>query len=314
MDVLRDGTPLLGHWTGIGQYVTNLYRTLRDRPGRRPTALRLHHPSRQSPARRGVGYWSRRVLPARVLQRLWLRGEWPTPDSCSPRCRRPPRDELHRAPDTPGAPRRHRARPRVRPPARPRAPADAPVGRAHRPAGAPGRRGSHPERRRRHRDPGAPRPVRRPRPRDAARRRRGVVHRRATRAGLAGTARLLPAAVPARSARGSRARTSPPGVAAHRAVGDGRVLPLVLVGPAGWGDDAPPASGAHLLPYLPAEELRSLVAGAAPCLPLPLRGFRPARPGGHGRGHAGPGQRHPGAAAGARAPVGGSWTPTTRRH
>jgi glycosyltransferase involved in cell wall biosynthesis len=63
-------------------------------------------------------------------------------------------------------------------------------------------------------------------------------------------------------------------VAAHRAAGPGRALPLVLVGPAGWGDDLPPGSGVHLLPYLPVDELRSLVAGAtALVFPSRYEGF-----------------------------------------
>jgi len=51
-------------------------------------------------------------------------------------------------------------------------------------------------------------------------------------------------------------------LAAHRVAGPGRALPLVLVGPAGWGPEITGAPDVHLLPYLPSEDLRSLVAGA----------------------------------------------------
>jgi glycosyltransferase involved in cell wall biosynthesis len=63
-------------------------------------------------------------------------------------------------------------------------------------------------------------------------------------------------------------------VAAHRAAGARRVLPLVLVGPPGWGPEVTAAHGLHVLPYLPATELRGLVAGAtALVFPTRYEGF-----------------------------------------
>jgi glycosyltransferase involved in cell wall biosynthesis len=52
-------------------------------------------------------------------------------------------------------------------------------------------------------------------------------------------------------------------VRAHEAAGPDRTLPLVVVGPAGWGEVVRPSQDVVVLPYQPAEVLQSLVAGAS---------------------------------------------------
>ena len=273
MDVLLDGTPLLGNRTGIGQYVTNLYGSLRDRPDVVPRlyAFTIRHGSR--PLDVQPGDWSRRILPARVLQRLWLRGEWPTADALLPRA-----DVLHATNFTAPPTRRARRVVTVHDLAFARLPDLV-----------------HPQTRR-----SAELTARQARRADAVltpsaavaaeiQEHLGLAADRVhvTPLGVDGAwfdappptpmwrDRLgLPqeylVAVGTREPRKNLAAL----VEAHRAAGDGRVLPLVLVGPAGWGDDVPPGSGVHLLPYLPADELRSLVAGAtALVFPSRYEGF-----------------------------------------
>ncbi|HLM06927.1 MAG TPA: glycosyltransferase family 1 protein [Blastococcus sp.] len=262
MDVLLDGTPLLGHRTGIGQYVTNLYRSLRDRPDVTPRlyAFTIRHGSRPPDVHRGD--WNRRVLPARVLQQLWLSRDWPTAEALLPRAdvlhatnftgpptRRAPRVvTVHdlafaRLPDL-VQPQTLRAAELTARQARAAAavltPSAAVAAEVQEHLGVPADRV--------HVTP------------------LGVDGAWATAAPPTPDWRsrhALPSeyllAVGTREPRKNLAAL----VAAHRAAGPDRVLPLVLVGPPGWGADVTAGAGVHLLPYLPADELRALVAGAA---------------------------------------------------
>jgi glycosyltransferase involved in cell wall biosynthesis len=273
MDVLLDGTPMLGHRTGIGQYVTNLYRTLRDRPDVTPRlyAFTIRHGSRPVDVRRGD--WARRVLPARVLQQLWLARDWPSADLLLPRA-----DVLHATNFT--APPARRARRVVT---------------VHDLAFARLPELVHPQTRR-----AAELTVRQARAADAVLTPSAAVAAEITEhLGIpADRVHVTPLGVDSNwsAARPAtpewRARHGVPAeyllavgtreprknlaalVAAHAAAGQDRVLPLVLVGPAGWGADVAAGRGVHVLPYLPAEELRSLVAGAtAVVFPSRYEGF-----------------------------------------
>jgi glycosyltransferase involved in cell wall biosynthesis len=261
MHVLLDGTPLLGHRTGIGQYVTNLYRSLRDRPDVTPRLYAFTIRNGSRPADVVPGDWSRRILPARVLQQLWLSHDHPSADVLLPRA-----DVLHATNFTAPPTRRARRVVTVHDLAFLRLPDTV-----------------HPQTRR-----AAELTVRQARAADAVitpsaavaaeiREHLGIAAERlhvtplgvdaswgtATPPDPAQRARLgLPAdyllAVGTREPRKNLEAL----LAAHRVAGPGRALPLVLVGPAGWGPEISDAPGVHLLPYLPSEELRSLVAGA----------------------------------------------------
>ena len=273
MDVLLDGTPLLGPRTGIGQYVTNLYRSLHDRADVVPRlyAFTIRHGSRPADVHRGD--WTRRVLPARVLQRLWLSRDWPTADVLLPRV-----DVLHATNFTSPPARRARRVVTVHDLAFARLPELV-----------------HPQTRR-----AAELTARQARTADAVltpsaavaaeiQEHLGIPADRVHVTPL-GVDPAWAAAAPPDSAWLARhglpsayllaVGTREPRknlaalVAAHRAARPEGVLPLVLVGPPGWGEEVAAGDGVHLLPYLPATELRSLVAGAtALVFPSRYEGF-----------------------------------------
>ncbi|SOD93764.1 Glycosyltransferase involved in cell wall bisynthesis [Blastococcus haudaquaticus] len=273
MDVLLDGTPMLGHRTGIGQYVTNLYRTLHDRPDVTPRlyAFTIRHGSRPPDVHPGA--WTRRILPARLLQQLWLTQDRPSADVLLPRA-----DVLHATNFTSPPSRRARRVVTVHDLAFLRLPETV-----------------HPQTRR-----AAELTIRQARRADAVLTPSAAVAAEIQEhLGIAGDrVHVTPlgvddawaAAAPLAAAErrrlglpdryllavGTREPRKNLGalVAAHRAAGTGRVPPLVLVGPAGWGPEITADPGVHVLPYLPAEELRGLVAGAtALVFPSRYEGF-----------------------------------------
>ena len=273
MDVLLDGTPLLGHRTGIGQYVTNLYRTLRDRPDVTPRlyAFTIRHGSRPPDVR--PGDWSRRVLPARVLQQLWLTGGWPSADLLLPRA-----DVLHATNFTSPPSRRARRVATVHDLAFLRLPetvqpqtrraAELTVQQARRADAVLTPSAAVAAELQEHLALDADRVHVTPLGVDDAW--RTAVPLAAPERRRLGLPDAYLLAVGTREPRKNLAAL----VAAHRAADAGRVLPLVLVGPAGWGPEVTAAPGLHVLPYLPATELRGLVAGAtALVFPTRYEGF-----------------------------------------
>ena len=262
MDVILDGTPLLGPRTGIGQYVAHLYKALRTRPDVVPRlyAVTIRHGSR--PADVHPGDWVRRTAPARVLQRAWAAAAWPPAELLLPRtdvlhatnftgppARRTPRVvTVHdlaftRFPGTVHA-RTLRLADLIRHQA---ATAQAVVTPTHAvraeviehlavdparvhvaPLGV---------------DPSWSRATA---PTAAWRAEHGVPAEYLLAVGTQEPRKNLTALV-----------------RAHEAAGPGRVLPLVVVGPAGWGDVVHASQHVVVLPYQQAEVLRSLVAGAA---------------------------------------------------
>jgi glycosyltransferase involved in cell wall biosynthesis len=268
MDVILDGTPLLGPRTGVGQYVAHLYAALREDPGVRPRlfAFTVRRGGRPDDVR--PGDWLHRILPARLLQRLWNAGRGPSAELLLPRT-----DVLH-ATNFVGPPARRAGRvvtvhdltflrfpdlvhPRtaaigelVRRQAREAAAVLTPSGTVAAEVvedlGVPADR-VHPT-------PLGVDPSwfdARP-PEEGWRRRHRVPDRYLLAVGTREPRKNLGALL-----------------AAHRAAGpDG--LPLVLVGPAGWGEVAAGQDGVLLLPYQDTADLRSLVAGAA-ALVFPTR-------------------------------------------
>ncbi|MGY1619682.1 glycosyltransferase family 4 protein [Geodermatophilus sp. SYSU D00691] len=269
MDVILDGTPLLGPRTGVGQYVAHLYAALRDEPGVRPRLYAFTVRRGGRPADVQPGDWLHRILPARALQRLWTAGRGPGAGLLLPRT-----DVLH-ATNFVGPPARRVGRvvtvhdlTFLRYPELVHARTAAIAGLIRRqareadavltPSAAVAAEVVE--------DLGVPADRVRPTPLgvdgawfDAVppsaewRRRHGLPDRY-----------LL--AVGTREPRKNLGML----LTAHRAAGAGGVLPLVLVGPPGWGEDVVDDRDVLLLPYQPAENLRALVAGAA-ALVFPTR-------------------------------------------
>ncbi|MCZ2816406.1 glycosyltransferase family 4 protein [Modestobacter sp. VKM Ac-2984] len=262
MDVILDGTPLLGPRTGIGQYVAHLYQALRTRPDVVPRlyAFTIRHGSR--PVDVQPGDWVRRTAPARILQRTWAATAWPPAELLlpsgdvlhatnftGPPARRTPRVvtvhdlAFSRLPGTVHQ-RTRRLSGLIEDQAATAAAVLTPThavrdevvehlaldpGRVHvTPLGV---------------DPSWSRA--RP-PTQAWRAENGVPADYLLAVGTQEPRKNLTALVQA-----------------HAAAGRSRVLPLVVVGPAGWGDVVRPSQDVVVLPYQPAETLRSLVAGAA---------------------------------------------------
>ena len=273
MDVLLDGTPLLGVRTGIGQYVANLYGSLRARPDVAPRlySLTIRHGSRPADVREGD--WVHRRLPARALQRLWLAGDWPTAELLLPRTQ-----VLHATNFT--APPTRRARR---------------VATVHDLAFARLPETVHPQTRR-----AAALTARQARHADAVitpsaavgrevAEHLGIPEERVHVTPLGVTQEWFSAAPPPAAWRarhgvpadyllavGTREprKNLPALLEAHRAAGRNRVLPLVLVGPPGWGEEVRGDQDVVVLPYLAGEELRPLVAGAqALVFPSRYEGF-----------------------------------------
>ena len=85
MRVALDATPLLGRPTGVGRYVAGLVEGLQARPDRPDLVLTGFSRSGGEPATAGAR-WSRRRVPARVLQQLWLRAPLPPVEWLSGPC------------------------------------------------------------------------------------------------------------------------------------------------------------------------------------------------------------------------------------
>ena len=262
MDVILDGTPLLGPRTGIGQYVAHLYEALTTRPDVVPQlyALTIRNGSRPSDVREGD--WVRRTAPARLLQRAWAAASWPTAELLLPRgdvlhatnfvgppTRRTPRVvTVHdlaftRFPGTVHA-RTLRSAQLIR---RQAVTADVVISptQAVRDEVVEGL-GVHPDRARVAHlgvDPSWSRAV----PASAAwRAEHGVPDQYLLAVGTQEPRKNLTALV-----------------RAHEAAGPGRTLPLVVVGPAGWGEVVRSSRDVVVLPYQTADVLQSLVAGAS---------------------------------------------------
>jgi len=262
MDVILDGTPLLGPRTGIGQYVAHLYEALRARPDVVPRlyALTIRHGSR--PADVHPGDWVRRTAPARVLQRAWAATAWPPAELLLPRS-----DVLH-ATNFTGPPARRTPR----------------VVTVHdlaftRFPGTVHERTLRLDRLIRQQAASAAAVLT---PTHAARaeivEHLAVEPERVHVTPLGVDPAWSEAAPPTPAWRAEHAvpadyllavGTQEPRknltalVHAHAAAGRGRVSPLVIVGPAGWGEVVRASQDVVVLPYQPAEALRSLVTGAS---------------------------------------------------
>jgi glycosyltransferase involved in cell wall biosynthesis len=272
MDVILDGTPMLGTRTGIGHYVAHLHSALSAHESVRTKlySFTIRHGSR--PIEVPPGDWVHRRVPARALHELWRRANWPPAEMLLPRA-----DVVH-ATNFIGAPTRRTAR----------------VVTVHDLAFSALPASVH--------------------PRTLRASALIAAQARTAQAVLTPTAVVAQEVVDVLGVAADRVHVTPLGVdpswfdqappdpgwrsrhgvpvdyllavgtqeprknlaalvAAHRHA-DGRSLPLVLVGPPGWGKAVDASPDVVVLPYLPAEQLRALVAGArALVFPTRYEGF-----------------------------------------
>lgn len=86
MHVALDATPLIGHRTGVGRYVAHLVPELAARPDLDVTLVPLTLRGRWDVPRFAGTRVRTRPLPARLLRKLWLSGRRPSAEMLSGRC------------------------------------------------------------------------------------------------------------------------------------------------------------------------------------------------------------------------------------